>query len=132
MTTKSNYQTGENVEYKIINNSNKNIYYTWGCGLPTPMKLSEKIDIPMLVDILENEKPVLMLAPGETRICTWDQKVWQDPSKEGTSRFKSYLYLAPVPPGQYQFKFVYTFDESVEYLIYTHKEISYSNEFTIE
>ena len=58
----------------------------------------------LIVDKTESVPEPTTVAAGHTHGCSWDQKVWQDPSLPGTERFQSYVKLSSVPQGSYRLR----------------------------
>ena len=110
--SKNVYQSGEEVGFTITNNSGTPVYYTYGCSRPFVYKLEDQGPISLTVDILESIPDTNTIEPEETRTCSWDQKVWQDPDRTDNSRWQHYQELAAVPPGRYQFRLDYFLNES--------------------
>jgi hypothetical protein len=106
------YQPGEVVVTTIINESDRTLYYTFGCERPLVERLEGEDAIPLTVETDENLPSLTALPAGGTRNCSWDQKVWQDTTREGSERFQHYVELANVPPGEYRIGLIYFVTES--------------------
>jgi hypothetical protein len=131
MVSQATYQSGEEVEFTIANRLDRRIYYTYGgCVWPTIYRVEDGHRIGVAVVIAEVDPPVEELAPGEARVCEWDQTAWQDPDKVGQARFRSYIERTEVPLGQYQFALDYFLSRSDVHSL-DMAETVYSQVFTI-
>lgn len=104
------YRSGEEIAFTITNSSPSTIYYVYGCAIPTVQKIEDDAVIPLTVSNLESIPQPKEMKPGETHTCSWDQRVWQDPDKQGAARFRQFVELAQVPPGRYQLLLRYYLD----------------------
>ncbi len=111
-TSKSMYGRGEQIEYVAVNDLERTIFYVGGCSWPIIQKVEGEDAVYMVTNRLESTPPVRELKPGENLRCSWDQEAWQDPDREGCSRFQHYVQLALVPSGHYRFAFCYSLDRS--------------------
>jgi hypothetical protein len=110
--SKELYQLGEEVAFTIVNQSKITIFYTYGCARALVFKIEGEESIGLAVDILESIPDVTRLAAADRKECRWNQKVWQDPSREGRARFEHYDELALVPAGRYRLGLIYFSNES--------------------
>lgn len=126
------YQAGEEVTFAITNRSDQVLYYVYGgCGWPTIRKVDGDDLTPLVTQRIESVPHPTEVGPGETHICSWDQRVWQDPDRQGPARFAYYIERAPVPPGQYQFVLV-AYLEWEDALSLENRRTTHSRIFSIE
>jgi len=126
------YRTGEEITFRITNHSDQVLYYVYGgCGWPTIRKVDGDDFTPLVTQRIESVPHPTEVGPGETHTCSWDQRVWQDPDREGPARFATYIERAPVPPGQYQFVLV-TYVDREDALSLENRRTTYSRIFSIE
>lgn len=135
---------GEPVPYTITNSSARTVYYGFKgggiCELPPTGVVTflyagdtesgwKRVHVHAPnPDFTEEEPTIGELAAGEAVECSWDQIGHQEPELEGEERFTGWGAKAPVPPGYYQFRFYYAFDDDW----YPAAEVSYSDIFEIE
>lgn len=110
--SKDTYNIGEAVKFTITNHSDVIIYFTYGCSRPQVYKIEDRKSIPLIVNITEEVPPTGLLKPNQTKNCSWDQIAWQDSSLQGTKRYQNYIEMTQVPPGEFQLRLDYFFDES--------------------
>lgn len=111
-TLQSQYRSGGEVAFTIVNTSAGTIYYTFGCSVPVVHKINGSDHTVLMVDVYESIPDLNVLGAGEEQTCRWNQQAWQDTSQEGNARFQHYYELALVPAGQYQFRLDYYIDEA--------------------
>jgi hypothetical protein len=130
--SRETYRSGEDVAFTITNRSDQVLYYVYGgCGWPTIRKMDGNDLTPLTTWRVESVPHPTEVGPGETHICSWDQRVWQDPDRQGPARFAYYIERAPVPPGQYQFVLVYYLDWE-DALSFENRRTTYSRIFSVE
>lgn len=113
MLSEDAYDVGETITFTITNHSDQALYYLYGgCTWPTIRRLERGDWVAIVVNRTDEFPGLTELAPGENRVCSWDQRAWQDLDKEGPARYRFYLQLAPVPPGRYHLAQRYYADPS--------------------
>ena len=122
---------GEMVEFVVSNNSDSDIYYTYGCSWPNIRKIEDGEQVGVTVNILDEEPPLFSLAPGQSHECMWDQVAYQDPNRESPARFQHYNEPLQVPSGVYQFRLDYFLDPEDVYTHDKHKTV-WTQLFSIE
>ena len=105
---KTVYQVGERVHYTITNGAESSVWYlTGGCYIPHIVRFEDDREIELVTFILDVEIVPKELPAGETLSCEWNQRAWSGEGRDwGNHR---------VPPGRYQFRFRYAFEEDHAY-----------------
>jgi hypothetical protein len=102
VVSKDAYGVGETITFTITNHSDQTLYYLYGgCTWPSIRRLEGGDWVAIVVNNTEEFPGLTELAPGENRVCSWDQRGWQDLDRESAARYRFYVVLAPVPPGRY-------------------------------
>jgi len=103
-SSKDVYRIGEPIEFRIQNEFREAIRFTVGCERPLIELLSGGDSLLLTTETDDSVPQSTRLAPGEARLCRWDQRAWQAPGRKGSERFRHFAELAPVPPGQYRLR----------------------------
>ena len=109
---KTYYEKGERVQYTVTNRAKKSVWYLTGdCSIRDIVRVEEDGEIELSTYLAEEAIYAKELPAGESFSCAWNQRAFWSPQLEDPERFAIGEQSFQVPPGRYQFKFAYGFEE---------------------
>ncbi len=114
-TNKAEYIVGKEIVFTINNNTDRTIYYSYGCSWPQPYLIMNGESYTLTTNIYEEVPPIKEIKPEESEICIWNQKAWFNPYKKPPEKYSDNLKEGLVPSGEYQLRFNYYLSEDDVY-----------------